>query len=247
MSKPIIYGIVLARGGSKTIPSKNIAVINGKSLLQRAIEVLNRCESIQKVYVSSDDELMLSIAEKYGAVPVRRPPELSSDSSSSFDAIKHFLDSITFNPEYLVESMCTAPFKTTKSIQECIDKVVNNRCDSVEKEMSETVKRKINFMEIDTVALVEKFNITDIDVLISSDHLMHIDYDSAKIVINKIRDKWTPYFILIKETNQGFERHNVLPKLYHNYNFCFNDKYRIVYNENILDGAYMLKLWRRNE
>jgi len=79
------FAIMLARGGSKAIPKKNIMSINGTPLIEWSIKQALNSSVIEDVYVSSDDNEILECAKDCGAVPLVRSPELSCDQSSSED------------------------------------------------------------------------------------------------------------------------------------------------------------------
>lgn len=124
-----VIAITLARGGSKGIPNKNLAIINNKSLLQRAIEC-GRSKYIDSHYVSSDSEKILSEAKNFGAKTIIRPPEFAYDTSSSFSAIEHALNLIE-KPDYVIEIMCTSPFKTQIDVDSIIEKLHSTQADAV--------------------------------------------------------------------------------------------------------------------
>lgn len=121
--------ITLARGGSKSIPEKNIALVGGKSLLQRTCEVAHA--SGLKHYVSSDCYKILDAAERYGSIPMLRPPELATDTAGSAEAIIQCVAALPDKPENIIELMCTSPFKTAKDVLGCLDKLTKTACDSV--------------------------------------------------------------------------------------------------------------------
>ena len=127
----LTYGIILARGGSKTIKLKNLAVINGKSLLERAIDSVKKSQYIDKCFVSSDSNIILEEAQKFGAIPIVRPNEFAQDTSKSSDAIKHFLGVVDVKPHYIAEVMCTSPFRTFLDVDKCIEKIDSTVSDSV--------------------------------------------------------------------------------------------------------------------
>lgn len=82
--------VILARGGSKGIPKKNLREIGGVPLIGRAIETLRRVDSIHRVVVSTDCPEIASLALAYGAdVPFMRPPALAKDDTSSLKALEH--------------------------------------------------------------------------------------------------------------------------------------------------------------
>lgn len=131
INNKLVYGITLARGGSKSIPNKNLAQINNRSLLERAITTSLNSKYIDDYFVSSDSDEILDIATKLGATAVKRPPVLASDTASSAEAILNWINTLYDKPYYIVESMCTSPFKTTIDIDNCIEKLDLTQADSV--------------------------------------------------------------------------------------------------------------------
>ena len=88
--------IIPARGGSKGLPGKNIKLLNGKPLIVYTIEAAIISGCFDKVIVSTDDEKIAEISQKFGAeIPFLRPKELASDTSNSIDVIKHALSFYT--------------------------------------------------------------------------------------------------------------------------------------------------------
>ena len=88
-----ILGVTLARGGSKSVPKKNIKLINEIPLIAFTINEALKSKYISKYIVSTDDEEIKNEAIRYDAdVPFIRPKSLSSDSATSVDALKHAVD-----------------------------------------------------------------------------------------------------------------------------------------------------------
>ncbi|MDZ4824019.1 MAG: acylneuraminate cytidylyltransferase family protein [Flavobacteriales bacterium] len=83
-----IIAIIPARGGSKRLPKKNIYPWKGKPLIAYTIEACQQCSFIQQVFVSSDDDEILSVGKSYGATPLKRPVELSGDETPKILAIR---------------------------------------------------------------------------------------------------------------------------------------------------------------
>src|SRR3954471_19428727 len=93
MKAPRILGRVLARGGSKRLPGKNVRPLAGKPLVAWSVEAARACPAIDDVVVSTDDEAIAQAAREHGArVPFLRPPALAADTSTSADAALHALD-----------------------------------------------------------------------------------------------------------------------------------------------------------
>ena len=82
-SPPKPHALILARGGSKGIPRKNIKPMNGVPLLVYNVKAALASGAFEKVVVSSDDDEILEIAVKAGAVPHKRSAESAKDTASS--------------------------------------------------------------------------------------------------------------------------------------------------------------------
>lgn len=126
-----VFSITLARGGSKSVLNKNLQKVNNKSLLERAINCSKNCNLIDYCYVSSDSDDILNESIKFGATPIKRPEQFSSDTATSAGAIKHWLDTLEEKPDYIVEIMCTSPFRTAIDVGNCIIKLDSTKADSV--------------------------------------------------------------------------------------------------------------------
>lgn len=107
MSK--VFAIIPARGGSKRIPNKNIILINGVPMIGITIQQLLKVVDPRSIFVSTDSEQIISVSLDYGALcPFIRPSELSDDYTSTFDVIKHSLETLnSIAPNDFV--MCVYP------------------------------------------------------------------------------------------------------------------------------------------
>jgi CMP-N-acetylneuraminic acid synthetase len=87
-----VVGVVTARGGSKGIPRKNLALLAGKPLLQHTAEAARAARRLQRVVVSTDDPEIADCARQCGLeVPFLRPAELSRDDTPSVPVVQHAL------------------------------------------------------------------------------------------------------------------------------------------------------------
>jgi len=134
--KPKILAITLARGGSKSVPRKNIRHINGLPLIAYTIIEALRSQSLTRYIVSTDDKEIQEIAIKYGAeAPFLRPAELASDTATSLAAIQHGVKWIEKEEnstyDYVVELMATNPMKTSVDIDNVLRKLIDTNADSV--------------------------------------------------------------------------------------------------------------------
>lgn len=122
--------IIPARGGSKRLPRKNVLDLCGKPLIAYSIEAGLQSKYIDKVVVSSDDEEILQISKKFGAETIKRPDILASDTATTFDAIKHTIDSLE-KYEYIVLLQATSPLRNSKHIDEAIELLEEKKADAV--------------------------------------------------------------------------------------------------------------------
>jgi CMP-N-acetylneuraminic acid synthetase len=134
--KPRILAISLARGGSKSVPYKNIRQILGVPLIAYTIVEALRSKLITRYIVSTDDVAIQKVAIEYGAeTPFLRPPEFSTDTASSVSALKHAVNWVESDEgvkyDYIIELMCTNPLKNVQDIENTIKKLISTGADSV--------------------------------------------------------------------------------------------------------------------
>ena len=125
--------VIPARGGSKRIPRKNIKEFNGKPIIAYSIEASLKSNCFSQVIVSTDDDEISEVAKKYGAlVPFVRPDELSNDYAGTISVIKHAIEWMENNNNY-IESVCclyaTAPFIQSKIISKAYQQLKDSNSD----------------------------------------------------------------------------------------------------------------------
>jgi len=130
-----ILALIPARGGSKRLARKNIMPLNGKPLITWTIEAARACSLIDDVVVSTEDDEILAISEKYGAsVPFRRPNELAGDATKTEDVILHAMDYFEKAGQHydvLVLLQPTSPLRTTTHIIKAIERFSERNADAV--------------------------------------------------------------------------------------------------------------------
>jgi pseudaminic acid cytidylyltransferase len=88
----VTMAVIPARGGSKRIPRKNIKLFHGKPIIAYSIETAAQSGLFDRVVVSTDDEEIAEVAQKYGAeVPFIRPKKLSDDMTGTHRVVDHAL------------------------------------------------------------------------------------------------------------------------------------------------------------
>ena len=135
-NRPLILGVIPARGGSKGIPRKNLYPIAGKPLIAYTIEAALASEMLTDTIVSTDDEEIARVSREFGAeVPFMRPPELATDSAQAVPTIQHAvremekLRDVTFDVVVMLQP--TTPLRTAGDIDACLRKLLETDADSV--------------------------------------------------------------------------------------------------------------------
>jgi len=121
--------IIPARAGSKGLPGKNTALIEGKSLVQLAIESALSIPEITRVVVTSDDVSVQKIASDLGAEVVVRPADLAQDNSPIELAILHALAEINLDPtstDVLTVIQPTSPLRDKQLLATSISNFIKN-------------------------------------------------------------------------------------------------------------------------
>ncbi len=129
-----IVAIIPARGGSKGIPRKNLLNLCGKPLVAWSILQARNARAISSVWVSSDDEETLAIAESLGANRIQRPAKISGDDATSESAWLHAIDTIEeqgIKIDQVVAIQATSPLRESTDLDEGIRKFNNHGFDSL--------------------------------------------------------------------------------------------------------------------
>ena len=132
-----ILGLIMARGGSKSIPKKNIKLLGGKPLIAHTIEKAKAAKYIDRLILSTDDLEIAEVAKKYGCeVPFMRPSELAQDNTQDYPVMAHALEWLEKNenwkPDFIVHLRPTHPFRKTSDIDKAVEMIAENpEADSV--------------------------------------------------------------------------------------------------------------------
>ena len=123
-----IVSVILARGGSKVIPSKNIINVKGKPLIYYTIKASQE-SNVQETWVSTDCAKIKKVAQKFNANVLDRPKIISQDFSKSEEALIHFAEKIEF--DVLVFIQPTSPLLKSKDINKGIRLILDEGYNSV--------------------------------------------------------------------------------------------------------------------
>lgn len=130
-----VVAVIPARGGSKRVPRKNVALLGGEPLIAHTIRAALASQRINRVVVSTDDsEIARLSAELKAEVLFPRPPELATDTASPVVVLKHVvrtLESDGTQVDIVVLLQPTSPFRTSENIDAAIDLFFTTQADTV--------------------------------------------------------------------------------------------------------------------
>jgi len=124
MKKPEVLALIPARGGSKSVPRKNLLQVAGKPLIAYSIGHALTCPQITRTIVSTDDPEIAEVSRQFGAeVPFRRPAEFASDTATDLEVFRHallFLQEQGYMPDLIVHLRPTGPVRRLDLIEHAI-------------------------------------------------------------------------------------------------------------------------------
>jgi len=132
--------IILARGGSKGIPKKNVKDFCGRPLLLWTLNQLKSGQlgmenrTLTHIWVSSDNEEILDLADSAGVNGIRRPPDISDDCATSESGWLHAINVIEERHgkvDLVVAPQVTSPVRSYEDFDNAINKFTACGCDSM--------------------------------------------------------------------------------------------------------------------
>src|SRR3989344_1482876 len=132
-----ILGIIPARGGSKSVPRKNIKKLAGKPLLFYVLSAAKKSHFLTDLVVSSEDSEILAVAERYGGkeVVLKRPKNLARDDTPDVPVLQHAVRAMEnkkkIRYDIVVMLHATTPLLRTEDIDGCVEKLIKTGADSV--------------------------------------------------------------------------------------------------------------------
>jgi CMP-N,N'-diacetyllegionaminic acid synthase len=136
LKKLEILGILPARGGSKSIPRKNIALLAGKPLLAYTCEAASGSRYHLRAVLNTDDDAIAVVGRECGVeVPFMRPAKLAQDQTPMIDVLMHsiqwFKENENYSPEIVVLLQPTSPLRRAEHIDAGIDLLIETGADTV--------------------------------------------------------------------------------------------------------------------
>jgi CMP-N-acetylneuraminic acid synthetase/quercetin dioxygenase-like cupin family protein len=127
MSK--IVAMIPARMGSKRIPKKNIRLLNGKPLIQYAIDAVKEADCFDEIWVNSDGEIIKKIALESGVKFYKRPDYYASDEASNDEFTEDFFNNV--DADIVIQVLPTSPFISAREIKDFVLKFVYDGLDTL--------------------------------------------------------------------------------------------------------------------
>ncbi|MBU6176802.1 MAG: acylneuraminate cytidylyltransferase family protein [Bacteroidetes bacterium] len=121
-----VLALIPARGGSKSVPRKNLLNLAGKPMIAWSIENALAAKHISRIIVTTDDYEIAAVAKEFGAeVPFLRPPELAGDLSTDIDYHRHAIEWLYQNEDYIPDMVVnlrpTPPARNPKVIDRAVE------------------------------------------------------------------------------------------------------------------------------
>jgi len=132
--KKRILAVIPARGGSKSVPNKNIKDLAGEPLICHTINLAKKIKAFEKIVVSTDSEDIAHVSKLSGSDVISRPIGISTDTSKTEDALLNVLeyyDSIGKRFDAVVTLEPTSPLRTIETVLDCISSYMKSSCDSL--------------------------------------------------------------------------------------------------------------------
>ena len=128
-------GLIPARSGSKGIPGKNIRLLNGKPLLFYTVQAAMESNLVDRLILTTDSEEIATVGRDLGIeVPFIRPAHLAQDDTPMLPVIEHalrFVEAGGWQPDLVLLLQPTAPLRQAVHIQQAVNKIIEEKCDSV--------------------------------------------------------------------------------------------------------------------
>jgi CMP-N,N'-diacetyllegionaminic acid synthase len=126
MTAPAVLGVIVARGGSKGLPGKNLLPLAGKPLVVHTIEAALACSALSRTVLSTEDPDILAAGRRAGCpAPFVRPTVLAGDRSSTVDVALHAVDWLARHEGFVatvaVLLPATAPLRRAEHIRGALD------------------------------------------------------------------------------------------------------------------------------
>jgi CMP-N-acetylneuraminic acid synthetase len=125
-----IVGLIPARGGSRSIESKNLAPLAGKPLLAWTLGEALASRTLTRTVVSTDSEEIAQVARAAGADVLERPEALARDDTPMLPVVRHAVEAL-HRPPVLVLLQPTSPLRRARHIDEAVELLKSSGAETV--------------------------------------------------------------------------------------------------------------------
>jgi CMP-N,N'-diacetyllegionaminic acid synthase len=129
-----VVAVIPARGGSRRLPGKNLALLGGRPLIAHTIEAARGAYLVDQVIVSTEDATIARVARAHGAQVLRRPARLATDHATTEAVLLHAVDQLRrrgARPDVVVLLQATSPLRTAAPVDMAVARILDGGCDSV--------------------------------------------------------------------------------------------------------------------
>jgi len=129
--KKKVVALIPLRGGSKSIPYKNVKLIAGKPLCGWVLKAVCDAISPSNVFVSTEDDKIIETINslKLGVNIIRRPDEFATDDASTESVMFHFAEQVDF--DLIITLQATSPLTSSSDITKALEIFERNQFDSL--------------------------------------------------------------------------------------------------------------------
>ncbi len=121
--------MIPARAGSKRVPAKNLRYLCGKPMIAYAVECAKASGCFEDIYINTDSEVLMALAEAYGVKSYRREAWLASDEAQGDDFAADFMEKM--QPDTLVMISPVCPLVTPDDVRSALAAYAASDCDTL--------------------------------------------------------------------------------------------------------------------
>jgi CMP-N,N'-diacetyllegionaminic acid synthase len=129
-----ILGVIPARGGSKGFPRKNVQLLLGMPVIAYTIIAAQKSRLINRLVISTDDEEIAQISQRYGVEVIPRPAELAADDSPIEEALRHCVTYLSqkegYKADIVVQMQANVPVRKEGMIDLVTQKLIDTGAES---------------------------------------------------------------------------------------------------------------------
>jgi CMP-N,N'-diacetyllegionaminic acid synthase len=150
---------ICARGGSKSIPNKNLRPLHGKPLIAHSLIQAKKSGLFEAIAVSSDSKEILDIAREWGAnFLITRPAHLATDQAPKIPSVQHCVKEVEGKKGWVYDTVCdldpTAPLRTLEDIKEAVKLLEKKKVSNVITGAPARKSPYFNLVEVDNKGVV---------------------------------------------------------------------------------------------